>query len=57
MENLKAKSKEQSLKASIESFNLKENLNLNLSGMIKEYESKNKAQNNIIINKEKYIEN
>ena len=56
-ENLKAKSKEQSLKASIESFNLKENLNLNLSGMIKEYESKNKEQNNIIINKEKYIEN
>ena len=43
-ENLKAKSKEQSLKASIESFNIKENLNLNLSGMIKEYESKNKEQ-------------
>ena len=54
-ENLKTKSKEQSMKASIESFNLKENLNYN--EIIKDYENKNKEQNNIIINKEKDIEN
>ena len=54
-ENLKTKTKEQSMKASIESFNLKENLNYN--DIIKDYENKNKEQNNIIINKEKDIEN
>ena len=54
-ENLKSKSKDQSLKASIESFNLKENLNYN--EIIKEYENKNKEQNNVIIDKEKNIEN
>jgi len=54
-ENLKAKSKEQSLKASLESFNLKDNLNYN--DIIKDYESKNREQNNIILNKEKDIEN
>ena len=54
-ENLKMKSKEQSMKASIESFNLKENSNYN--EIIKEYENKNKEQNNIILNKEKDIEN
>ena len=54
-ENLKSKSKEQSMKASIESFNSKENLNLN--EIIKEYENKKKEQNNIIMTKEKDIEN
>ena len=54
-DSLKAKSKEQSMKASIESFNLKDNLNFN--DLIKEYECKNKEQNNIILNKEKDIEN
>ena len=54
-ENLKMKSKEQSMKESIESFNLKENSNYN--EIIKEYENKNKEQNNIILNKEKDIEN
>ena len=54
-ENLKSKSKDQSMKASIESLNLKENLNYN--EIIKEYENKNKEQNNIIIDKEKNIEN
>ena len=54
-ENLKSKSKDQSMKASIESFNLKDNLNYN--EIIKEYENKNKEQNNVIIDKEKNIEN
>jgi len=49
----KVKSKEQSLKASIESFNIKENNN---SEIIKEYELKIKEQTNIIQNKEKEIE-
>ena len=54
-DGFKEKSKEQSMNASIESFNLKENLNY--SKMIKEYESKNKEQNKVITNKEKVIEN
>ena len=49
----KVKSKEQSLKASMESFNPKEN---NLNETIKEYEDKIKQQNNIIQNKEKEVE-
>ena len=49
----KVKSKEQSLKASMESFSPKEN---NLNETIKEYEVKIKDQNNIIQNKEKEIE-
>ena len=53
-ENIKSKSKEQSMKASIESFNMKENINYN--EIIKEYENKNNEQNNIILNKEKDIE-
>ena len=43
------------MKASLESFNLKDNLNYN--DIIKDYESKNREQNNIILNKEKDIEN
>ena len=56
--NFKIKSKEQSLKASIESFNTKDNNNntINNNDIIKEYEIKNKEQNNIIQNKEKEIE-
>ena len=66
--NFKVKSKEQSLKGSIESFNPKENINNNNinnttnnnnnnnNDIIKEYEIKNKEQNNIIQNKEKEIE-
>ena len=50
----KIKSKEQSVKASIESFNTKDNNNYN--DMIREYEIKNKEQNKIIQNKEKEIE-
>jgi len=50
----KVKSKEQSVKASIESFNTKDNINYN--DIIKEYEIKNKEQSNIIQKKEKEIE-
>ena len=50
----KVKSKEQSVKASIESFNAKENVNYN--DIIKEYEIKNKEQSNVIQKKEKEIE-
>ena len=52
----KIKSKEQSVKASIDSFNTKENNNNNINDIIKEYEIKNKEQNIIIQNKEKEIE-
>ena len=52
-DNLKVKSKDQSMKASLESFNM----NVNYNEIIKEYENKNKEQNNLIINKEKDIEN
>ena len=51
----KVKSKEQSLKASIDSFNIKENNNNN-NEIIKEYELKIKEQTNILQNKEKEIE-
>ena len=56
--NFKINSREQSLKASIESFNTKDNNNntINNNDIIKEYEIKNKEQNNIIQNKEKEIE-
>ena len=54
-DDIKEKSKAPSMNASVESFNLKENLNYNK--MIKEYESKSKEQNKIIMNKEKDIEN
>lgn len=50
----KVKSKEQSVKASIDSFNPKDNVNYN--DIIKEYEIKNKEQSNIIQKKEKEIE-
>ena len=50
----KVKSKEQSVKASIDSFNTKDNINYN--DIIKEYEIKNKEQSNIIQKKEKEIE-
>ena len=50
----KVKSKEQSVKASIESFNTKDNVNYN--DIIKEYEIKNKEQSNVIQKKEKEIE-
>ena len=52
-DNLKIKSKDQSMKASLESFNM----NVNYNEIIKEYENKNKEQNNVILNKEKDIEN
>ena len=50
--NYKVKSREQSLKASIENFN-QDNKNSNI---IKEYEINNKTQNDIIQNKKKEIE-
>ena len=53
--NFKIKSKEQSLKASMDSFN-KDSINNINNDFIKEFEIKNKEQNNIIKNKEKEIE-
>ena len=52
----KIKNKEQSVKASIESFNTKDNNINNNNDIIKEYEIKNKEQNKILQNKEKEIE-
>ena len=57
----KIKSKEQSVKASIESFNIKDNNNNNTNynnnnDLLKEYEIKNIEQNKILQNKEKEIE-
>ena len=53
--NFKIKSKEQSLKASMDSINKDSISNIN-NDFIKEFEIKNKEQNNIIQNKEKEIE-